>query len=764
MQSYNTYYTNLEDLKLFIKENNIENSQKLLCQVFTSQNNESSISEILYDINSLVPNCKIIGATTDGEIMNGNVSSFQTVISFTIFNETTIETIILPSNDDYIKAGEKIGEYLNKENLKLIISFIDGLHGNGEDYLKGISNINKNIKIAGGMAADNSQFKNTFVFNNDQILENGVVAIGLYSKTLNVYTGYSFDWVPVGRKLTITKSNKNIVYEIDNKSAYDTYKYYLGEDVAEKLPDVGIEFPLVIEKEDMVIARAVLGKNKDNSLTFGGNFDKNEQVRFAYGYNSAIFAKAQNNFERLKNIPAETIFIYSCMARKKFLQNSIEIETKPYNNIAPTSGFFTYGEFFTNKSPKFLNQTLTKVVLSENPLVSKLEEDKIEDRRFSNRSTLTALTHFLNVTTSELNNQKEELKMASKAKDDFLANMSHELKTPLNSINVISSVMQKNRDGTLDEKKLKNLEVINKSGKFLLSLINDILDISKLEAGEVNLSFEKINIIEVLDDIFHMFEPQMNKKNINFNFNHKDSSVYIFSDEGKIKQIVKNLLSNSVKFTNYGSIDLNFTNNEETIEIEVKDDGIGIPEEKLDTIFDRFKQVDESTNKKYGGTGLGLSITKELLKILEGSINVESQLNVGTIFRIKLPKNLDKIQDKEFIELIPKKEKLKKILIYNTCAMNFFKIVVDLKKDFEIFQVFNIEELEIKNQENYEYLILDGQTIDKEELTNLINNHKEKIILLEKDVLESLYATRVRTINSNDIELLKTTLAGEIEE
>lgn len=136
MQTFNTYYTTKNDLAVFINNNNILDSQKLLCQIFTSQTNQNEILHMVEDINSFFPSCKIIGTTTDGEIMNGNVSSFQTVLSFTIFNETSIEVISLPSNDNYLETGEKIGKYLDKEDLKLIISFIDGLHGNGEDYLK----------------------------------------------------------------------------------------------------------------------------------------------------------------------------------------------------------------------------------------------------------------------------------------------------------------------------------------------------------------------------------------------------------------------------------------------------------------------------------------------------------------------------------------------------------------------------------------------------------------------------------------------------
>lgn len=242
--------------------------------------------------------------------------------------------------------------------------------------------------------------------------------------------------------------------------------------------------------------------------------------------------------------------------------------------------------------------------------------------------------------TKTLKQQKSELEQLNKHKSDFLANMSHELKTPLNSINVISSIMINSKKETLSEKQLKNLKIINNCGNDLLYLINDILDISKLEAGELCIDKKLIDVKLLMIEIKEAFDIDAIKNNINFTLNYDDRIETICSDKNRIKQIVKNLLSNAFKFSKGGNVEFIVEDLEKDIKITVKDDGIGIEKKKLVHIFERFKQADESTTRKFGGTGLGLAISKELITLLGGSISVESQINEGSSFSIVLPKNV----------------------------------------------------------------------------------------------------------------------------
>lgn len=343
--------------------------------------------------------------------------------------------------------------------------------------------------------------------------------------------------------------------------------------------------------------------------------------------------------------------------------------------------------------------------------------------------------------------QKNELIEVNKHKDVFLANMSHELKTPLNSINVISSVMMKNKRDTLDEKQVKNLEIINACGNDLLYLINDVLDISKLEAKEVILNYEDLNVYETMRELKDMFLPQIEDKGLTFIFEVDESIDYIYSDKQRIKQMVKNLLSNSLKFVKEGSISLLVKDEKDNIKIFVKDEGIGIEENKLKHIFDRFKQVDGSTTRKYGGTGLGLAICKEIALLLEGDIHVNSKMNVGSVFVITIPKKLDeltalprikKLQENKSKKIL--KTKYEDILVLNNAPIEFLSLIIELKKESNVIQVNDLKELKVLwNNKNISLVIIDISSLNKEECEIISKDLKNKLfIIYEDEIFDSI--------------------------
>jgi signal transduction histidine kinase len=358
--------------------------------------------------------------------------------------------------------------------------------------------------------------------------------------------------------------------------------------------------------------------------------------------------------------------------------------------------------------------------------------------------------------------QKKDLIIANKAKDDFLANMSHELKTPLNSINIISSVMMKNKKNTLDEKEIKNLNIINNCGNDLLYLINDVLDISKLEASEIKLDYSTFNLYEIMSNIVDMFEPQVKNKNLEFIFEYNKKVQIVYSDKQRIKQIVKNLLSNSLKFTKHGSIKLSIKDDKKNFYIIVKDDGIGINEGKLNHIFDRFKQADSSTTRKFGGTGLGLAICKELTNLLDGKIKVKSKTNIGTIFKLTLPKNEDKITNykdikKEEIVFTNTKSSNETILILNNDPISFMSLVIELKKDYSIEQIDTFIDLKNKISTNrYFSVIIDISKIKQSEVDNILLHTPNNSILICDD------ASVIDKTNSNITYFTKPIKSSEI--
>jgi CheY-like chemotaxis protein len=251
----------------------------------------------------------------------------------------------------------------------------------------------------------------------------------------------------------------------------------------------------------------------------------------------------------------------------------------------------------------------------------------------------------------------EELELSSKYKSEFLANMSHELRTPLNSILILARILKENKNANLSEEQVKYAGVIQNAGNDLLTLINDILDLSKIESGNIDLQFEKADIAEVGGHLESLFTEMANHKKIAFKVN-LDGEVpkEFISDQIKLEQILKNLLSNAFKFTpEKGSITLNIElkpnsiatyNNQlkdsgdQIVCFSVTDTGIGISADKQQVIFQAFQQEDGSTSRKYGGTGLGLSISKELASLLGGEIQLKSEQGLGSTFSLLLPLNL----------------------------------------------------------------------------------------------------------------------------
>jgi len=400
MKSINTYYTDQATLRSFIEEEKIEDGSTLLIQVFTAHSDQEFIEKLLKNLTEILPKAVIIGSTTSGEIMNGEISTDKTVLSFTQFQHTTLQTATAIHQKDGFFSGQSLAETLMKDDTKLIIAFADGLHTNGEAFLQGIHSINSDVIVAGGLAADNSEFIQTYVFTKESIITHGAVAVALSSTHLNVYTDYSFNWHSIGKELTITKVEENRVYTIDNRSAVDTYGHYLGEEMAKGLPAIGIEFPLIAIRNGMKVARAVLAKHDDGSLSFAGNLQQGDKVQFGYGDPLEILECSDDIFDGLKEKSSEAIFIYSCMARRNFMPDLIEQETLPLHQIAPSSGFFTYGEFFTSTKKELLNQSMTVVSLSEADV-----EDKPNTIQMTKRKVITtatnALIHLVNVTSHE---------------------------------------------------------------------------------------------------------------------------------------------------------------------------------------------------------------------------------------------------------------------------------------------------------------------------------------------------------------------------
>ena len=515
------------------------------------------------------------------------------------------------------------------------------------------------------MAGDNAKFEETFVFTNEQITNKGAVAAAFYGESLNIHTDYSFNWESVGKKHIIEKSDKNRVYRISGMSAVEFYGYYLGDDIQRLLPAIGIEFPLVIKRGGINVARAVLSKHDDGSLSFAGNIEEGAEVQFGHGDVQMIINRGLNNVKNILNYPLESIFIYSCMARRALLQNDINMEMLPLRELAPISGFFTYGEFYhnceqDNCNTQLLNQTMTILALSE----KKDKIEKVSANIFShnppkvndiNLHRTQALSNLLERTTKEL--EELNLRLEGRVKAEVIKNLEkdkmlqmsqtqaqvgemiemilHQWRQPLSAItSAVTSAQIYQETDLLDDDTLEDTLIkILSYAEHLNMTIEDFRDLFKSD-----IKMENIDAKKVVQKTLTIINPLLSKTDIKIDENYNCFAT-IYVSKGLLMQVILNIIKNAIdilieKETIDPKIELNtYKEDENKWVLQIKDNAGGIPEDILPKIFDKRFTTKSSSH----GTGIGLNMSKTIIESkLKGSLTAHNEDNYA-IFTLKLP-------------------------------------------------------------------------------------------------------------------------------
>jgi CheY-like chemotaxis protein/signal transduction histidine kinase/HAMP domain-containing protein len=419
------------------------------------------------------------------------------------------------------------------------------------------------------------------------------------------------------KMLTVTNANMAVFYTL-NESGTE-YEHFDSIGVHKNLMQ-----PFMAKNPEGEISNALAMQKIQHLKNIPGN------TKFMYKTSIGEIIPSEVVTIPVKNNKDTVIAIVSLAKIDSFTDEAIESINQSWN-VLNTS----YGNLLANERTAFLADNL---LFSNQKLEAQTEELREQAEELQHQANeLQKGSDVLQLQNQELEMQRIQVEEATRLKSEFLSNMSHELRTPLNSINALSHVLIRQAKHKLSPEENEYMEVIERNGKRLLSLINDILDLSKIEAGKMELQPKPLSLKDFLRQITDNIQPLARQKNITLAFTMADEDIKIDTDETRLYQIMSNIIGNAVKFTNKGGVEISVIPEKTVVHFHVKDSGIGISREAIPYIFDEFRQADGSTSRAYEGTGLGLAIAKKLVKALHGKISVESTLGEGSVFTVSLP-------------------------------------------------------------------------------------------------------------------------------
>ncbi len=419
------YYENQTEFAEFVKENQrllfSQKNKSVLVQVFCGRNEITYIKQLVAEISAELPLAHIVGVTTSGEIIDGEVCGRKTVLAISIFEKTDVRvrSFCKEDQDDFV-LGKQIATALGSDVAKILILFGAGNQVTAEEVLKGIEVENPELLVAGGSAGQSARENPAMVFDGQDIIENGFIGIVLEGTELDARLYSHLGWHAIGKAMTITKAEGNRVYTINSIPAYQVYRRYLGIDKYDDFLNA-VEFPLIIKRNEVLMARTPMIYYDDDSIGFAGEVLQGDIVRLSFGDAGLISEMVEKLCQEIQRKAVESIFVYSCESRRGFLQDLSSCETRPLQKIAPTVGFFTVGEYYHIEGKNyFLNATMTVLTLSEEGEGESIQKealfcaipersiypDSVADR---SKGVLKALAHLVTTVTTELEAANQNL-------------------------------------------------------------------------------------------------------------------------------------------------------------------------------------------------------------------------------------------------------------------------------------------------------------------------------------------------------------------
>ncbi|MEI6123376.1 MAG: response regulator [Bacteroidota bacterium] len=438
--------------------------------------------------------------------------------------------------------------------------------------------------------------------------------------------------------------NIQVNADLDNKTA-DIAAIMLSDYDAKKFFQATLN-ALITRTGSQMAAIYILDSTHNTFEHFESiGIDNQARQSFAADTNEGSFgmAIASKKIQHTKDIPDNTRFVFHTVTGKFIPHEIITIPILANNKVVAIISLACLN-IYSKPSLQLVDNIFATLsarvegIMAYHKNLEMLEKVEQQNHELEAQKTeLASQSAELIEQNTELEMQKNQLKEANRLKTNFLSNMSHELRTPLNSVIALSGVLSRRLAKQIPEEEYSYLEVIERNGKNLLELINDILDISRIESGKEEIDISDFNINKIITEVITMLNPQAQQKKIKLLHSKDNVNLTINSDANKCRHILQNLISNAVKYTEIGKVEIITQLVETNIIITVTDTGIGIGEANIPHIFDEFRQADESTSRKYGGTGLGLAIAKKYAHMLGATIAVKSVVDKGSEFILTLP-------------------------------------------------------------------------------------------------------------------------------
>ncbi|MEP5338277.1 MAG: ATP-binding protein [Algibacter sp.] len=575
------------------------------------------------------------------------------------------------------------------------------------------------------------------------LLENYNEALDFFNKALRLDAelgskwGMAYDYESLGKVSSLQGNYKNAL-------GYHEKALGLREQLNQKR-ELSMSY-FEIGKNNFKLKNYKLAENFLNkSLTISEKIGNKEMSKDNYKLFSQLYSVTKD-YKKALDFSTKLLEVKDSLYNKTKSQQIEELQAK-FDSEKKESAIVTLEKDAEIKNLKLKRQTTLRNIVIGVMLISVLMFF-IFFKRFKYRQQLKQEElekKQLIASADAEKKQNEELKKIDKLKDEFLANTSHELRTPLNGIIGLSESLKDGVAGELSLKAIENLDMITNSGKRLSYLVNDILDFSKLKNKDLILSQHPIDIYPIINLVIKMSGVFTKGKSLSIINSIPKNVSLIDADENRLQQIFYNLIGNAIKFSENGKIEIRADQKDKMLSISISDTGIGIPKDKLETIFKSFEQADGSTEREYGGTGLGLSVTKQLVELHGGTIKVISELGKGSTFSFTIPISSEKRED-----ISPKSQNLSNQNVQN------------LGHDF----VTDKEEFISKNESNIKILIVDDEPVNRRVLENHltvagygvveVNSGKEALNLIDKDYKFDLILLDIMMPSMSGYEVCET--------